>query len=90
MKSKIETMFEMLERLFDGKYNPLQFSCDMEDYFADNYDEIERENQAIATIFNIDVPELCSEGEPGFDPTHMIDGLKKRYEEAKRIYNKKQ
>lgn len=88
MKSKIETMFEMLERLFYGKYNPLQFSCDMEDYFADNYDEIERENQAIATIFNIDVPELCSEGEPGFDPTHMINGLKKRYEEAKAIYNK--
>ena len=39
---------------------------------------------------NDDVADICSEGEPGFDPTHMINCLKIRYEEAKRIYNKKQ
>ena len=88
MISKIEEAFEMFEKLFSGKYNPLQFSCDMEDFFCDNYEAIEKENKEVAGIFNIDVPELCSEGEPGFDPTHMIDGLKKRYEEAKAIYNK--
>ena len=48
MKSKIETAFEMFERLFDGKYDPLQFSCDMEQYLYDNYQEMLSEDPVLA------------------------------------------
>ena len=88
MKSAIQTMFDMQERLFKGDYDPLKFSCDMEEYFCDHYDEIEAENVEIAEIYNENLPELCSEGEPGFDPTHMIEGIKEEYKRAKAIYDK--
>ena len=48
------------------------------------------EDKETTVYLNDDVADICSEGEPGFDPTHMINCLKIRYEEAKRIYNKKQ
>lgn len=88
MKSTIQTMFDMQERLFDGKYDPLQFSCDMEDYFCQHYEEIVAENKGVAAVYNENLPELCSEGEPNFDPTHMIEGIKEEYKRAKAIYDK--
>lgn len=56
----------------------------------DNYQEMLSEDKETTVYLNDDVADICSEGEPGFDPTHMINCLKIRYEEAKRIYNKKQ
>lgn len=58
--------------------------------FYDNYQEMLSEDKETTVYLNDDVADICSEGEPGFDPTHMINCLKIRYEEAKRIYNKKQ
>ena len=75
----------MFEELFSGKYDALEFSCDMEDFFCDNYDAIKKENKDIATILNENLPELCAEGEPGFNPTHMIEELKKVYEKVKAL-----
>ncbi len=87
MQSKIKEIFNMFERLFSGNYDPLQFSLDMEDYFYENYYEIKKENSKIAKIFNSNLPELCADGEPGFDATNMIQGLKKIYKKAKKEYN---
>ncbi len=85
---KLEIVFNMFDALFNGKYDPFDFSCDMEQYLFDNYKDLQKENKATADILENDVPELCAEGEPGFDPTHMIDGLKKVYNKAKAIYEK--
>jgi hypothetical protein len=87
MKSKIKEMLLMMEELFAGEYDALKFSCDMEDFFCENYDAIEQENEYVATLLNENFPEICAEGEPGFDPTHMIEELKKVYEKVKAFCN---
>lgn len=84
----INQVFNQILKLFDGKIEPFQFSIDMPKFICDNYDEIENENVEIARIFNDYIPYICDEGEPGFDPTHMITELKKVYEKAKAIYDK--
>jgi hypothetical protein len=79
-------MYEMQEKLFNGNYDPLQFSVDMEIFFCEHYNEIEKENKEVARIYNENLPEFCSEGEPNFDPTHMINGIRDEYNRAKAIY----
>ncbi|MDE7083491.1 MAG: hypothetical protein K2O89_07315 [Clostridia bacterium] len=84
----INQILNQFQDLFNGKIKPFKFSIDMPKFICDNYDEIENENAEIAQIFNDYVPEICDEGEPGFDPTHMIAELKKVYDKAKAIYDK--
>ncbi len=81
-------VFNQFQKLFNGKIDPFKFSIDLPKFICDNYDEIENENVEIARIFNDEVPEICDEGEPGFDPTHMIAELRKVYDKAKAIYEK--
>lgn len=82
MKSKIKQVFNMFERLFSGQYDPFQFSNDMEQYLYDNYEEMLAENKEVTLFLNDEVPDICSEGEPGFDATNMITKLKKIYNQA--------
>lgn len=88
MKSKIEKAFNMFDDLFSNHYDPLQFSLDMEQYLLDNYKEMLTENKEVTDLLNANVPDICSEGEPGFDPTNMIASLKVEYEKAKALYHK--
>ena len=37
---------------------------------------------ALEEEFDLEIPDICSEGEPGFDAEHMIYELKKVYEYA--------
>lgn len=85
--SKIQQAFDMIEALLRGEYEPLQFSCDMEDFLYDNFSILERENTEVNDILQDKIPDLCSEGEPGFDPTHMIQGIRAEYEKAKAVLN---
>lgn len=80
MKYKTNTIIDMLKQLFEGKYDPLKFSIDFADYCYYNYDELEKEHKGLGYYLDQNVPDICDEGEPGFDPTHMIDELKKVYE----------
>lgn len=82
MKSKIKKILFMLEELFSGRYDALKFSCDMEKFFYNNYDSIKAENNDVARALNTYLPDICAEGIPGFDPTHMIEELKKVYEKV--------
>ncbi len=84
----INQVFKQFQDLFNGKIEPFKFSIDMPKFICENYEEIETENSDIAIIFNDYVPEICDEGEPGFNPTHMIEELKKVYIKAKAIYKK--
>ena len=86
MKSKTKHVFEMLDLLFTGKYDPCQFSCDFPDFCFKNYDELEQEYEGLGYYLDQEVPDICDEGEPGFDPTHMIEELKKVYKKVKMIY----
>ena len=87
MKTKIKALLNMLDALFAGEYDALTFSCDMEDFFFENYEYIKQENSSVADLLNENLPEICAEGEPGFDPTHMIEELKKVYEKVKAFCN---
>jgi len=84
----INQILKQFEKLFIFEYDPLRFSIDIPKLICENYDEIEIENAEIARIFNDDVPDICDEGEQGFDPTHMITELKKIYYKVKAIYEK--
>ena len=76
-----------MEDLFSGKYEALDFSCDMEEFFYKNYAFIKEENKDVARLLNTYLPDICAEGIPGFDPTHMIEELKKVYEKVLEIIN---
>ena len=85
--SKIQQAFNMIEALLQGTYEPLQFSCDMEQFLFDNASIMQQENSEVNDILQDEIPDLCSEGEPGFDPTHMLQGIKREYEKAKSLLN---
>ena len=85
MKSKTKQVLEMMEDLFNGKVDAFEFSFVLPKFIAKNFDDLEKENKEIAYYLNDDVPDICDEGEPGFDPTHMIEELKKVYEKVKAL-----
>lgn len=74
-----------MQKLFDKKVDAFEFSCYFSRLLFDNYDEIEQEYEGLAYYLDQVVPDICAEGEPGFDPTHMIDELKKVYQKALEI-----
>ena len=85
MKSKTKILLNEMQKLFDKKVDAFEFSCYFSRLLFDNYDEIEQEYEGLAYYLDQVVPDICAEGEPGFDPTHMIDELKKVYQKALEI-----
>lgn len=85
--SKIQQAFDMIETLLRGEYEPFRFSIEKEDFLCDNSSVMEKENAEVNDILQNKIPDLCSEGEPGFDPTHMIQGIRAEYEKAKAVLN---
>lgn len=75
------TIVKMLESLFDGKYDALQFSVDFPEYCYNNYDQLELENKGLGYYLDQNIPDICDEGEPGFNPTNMIEKLRIVYQE---------
>lgn len=88
MQSIIKQLLNMFEDLFNGKYEACKFSVDMPKFICQNYEIIEKEKKGLGYYLDQEVPDICDEGEPGFDPTHMIAELKKVYDKAKEIYEK--
>ena len=87
MKLHTNKVIQMLEQLFKGEDDALEFSNDFADYCYHNYYDIEKECNGLGYYLDQVVPDICDEGEPGFDPTHMIGELKKVYEKALEIIN---
>lgn len=87
MNYKTQKVIDMLRQLFEGEYDPLQFSTDFAVYCFDNYKVLEKEHVGLGYYLDQEVPDICDEAEPGFDPTHMIEELKKVYEKVLEIIN---
>ena len=85
MDYKAIKAMDMLKQLLNGKYDPLQFSTDFPAYCYENYEELEKEYEGLGYYLDQVVPDICDEGEPGFDPTHMIEELKKVYDKVLEI-----
>lgn len=87
--SKIQQAFNILEELLQGKYDPLQFSCDMEQFLFDNFSSMRQESPEVNDVLQEELPEICAEGEPGMDFTDMIEKVEREYKKAKEIYSRK-
>ena len=83
MKSSVDRLVSMLEDFFAGNYDPYIFSCDFPDFCFRNYDNLETECKGLGYYLDQKVPDICDEGEPGFDPAHMKEDLKKVYQKVK-------
>lgn len=87
MKSTIEKLTSMLEMFLNGNYEPYQFSCDFPDFCYKNYDELETECEGLGYYLDQTVPDICDEGEPGFNSTHMKEEIRKVYQKVKLYIN---
>lgn len=87
MKSKTKLILDELQKLFNGKVDAFEFSCYFPDIVYDNYDILEEEYKGLGYYLDQVTNTICDEGEPGFDPTHMIEELKKVYEKVKAFCN---
>ena len=85
MKSKTKLILDEMKKLFNGKVDAFDFSCYFSRLVFENYDEVEREYAGLAYYLDHVIPDICAEGEPGFDSTHMISELKKVYENVLEI-----
>ncbi len=84
----IDKALKMFENLFNGKYDPLEFSLDMELYLFDNSKKMNKENYEITEFLNQDTPDACALAEPNFDPTEMLEMLKPIYKKAREMREK--
>lgn len=73
-------VINMLRKLFKGEYDACVFSVEFAEFCFKNYDALEKEHKGLGYYLDQKVPDVCDEGEPGFDPTHMIEELKKVYQ----------
>lgn len=85
MKSKTKLILEEMQKMFNGEVDAFEFSCYFSKITFENYDELEKEYKGLGYYLDQVVPDICAEGEPGFDPTHMIEELKKVYEKVLKI-----
>ena len=83
-KPKGQIVLDMLEMLFNGEYDPFEFSLDFPDFCFEHYDELEEECEGLGYYLDQNAPEICDDGEPGFNPTRMITALKNVYRVARR------
>ena len=83
MKSTIKKLVSMLESFLSGNYDAFQFSYDFPDFCYKNYDNLESEFKVLGYYLDQTVPDICDEGEPCFDSTHMKGELQKVYQKVK-------
>ncbi len=81
----IDKALELMKELIDGKADPVEFSVYFADFCFDNYVALEREKEGVGYFLDQEIPDICDEGEPGFDPTHMISEIKRVYEKVKEM-----
>ena len=82
MISKTQIILNKLEELFSKKIDPFIFSIDFPSEVYNLYFDLEEEHKGLGDYLDQVSNKICDEGEPGFDPTHMIEELKKVYEKV--------
>ena len=87
VKSKTKLILDEMQKLFNKKVDAFEFSCYFPSMVFKNYDELEEEYKGLGYYLDQVANAICDEGEPGFDPTHMIEELKKVYEKVLEIIN---
>lgn len=81
----IDKALKMMEDLIDGKSNPVEFSIYFADFCFDNYDALEEEKVGVGYLLDQEIPDICDEGEPGFDSAHMIAEITRVYHRVKEM-----
>lgn len=81
----INKALRLMEELLSGEADPVEFSVYFADFCFDNYDALEQEKSGVGYFLDQEIPDICDEGEPGFDPTHMISEIKRVYVKVKEM-----
>lgn len=72
----------MIVQFLCGQYDPLRFSCDLEDKIFYNYDEIASLDAVFAKRLDDTFPEICAEYELGMDPEPFKEKIRRAYEKV--------
>lgn len=75
-------VLNMINDFLSGTYEPFAFSADLPGCLCEYYDDMYSENSAMTKILNEELPEICAEYEPGFDPAPFMAAVKREYERA--------
>ena len=78
----MDELKHMIEKFLAGESDALEFSLDLEAYLVIHYDEMYAENAAATLVLNDELPEICADYEPGFDPAPFMAAVKREYERA--------
>ncbi len=76
----MDRAIKMLEGLFNGTYDALDFSFEFQDYLCGKYDEMYRDNPRLTELLNENMPEITDIMERGMDPEPFIQQVKEEYE----------
>lgn len=66
--------------LLDKKAEEDELSCWLEFFICDNYNNIQKINQAIARFLNDEVVDICEQTEPGLEGTNFRKEIKEAYD----------
>lgn len=78
----IQKAIDMMEELLNGKADPVDFSVYFAEYCFENYDALEKDKGGVGYFLDQEIPYICDEGEPGFDPIHMISEIKRVHDKV--------
>lgn len=83
-----EFILKVRSYLSDREQDVYEFSGWLEFYLLDHYEEMRREAPEATQILNEEIPDICSEIEPGDDDTEFREKLKAEFDRAMVYYNK--
>lgn len=72
----------MQEFFADDTADAMEFSVELQDMLAYDYDELERDDPAANAILQEETPEICDEVEPNDPREPFLTKLRKEYERA--------
>lgn len=78
----MDELKNMIDSFLSGEYDPFDFSFDLPEFLIEHHIELEAENAAAFAVLEDELPEICADYEPGFDPAPFMEAVKREYERA--------
>lgn len=76
----MNVVLQLIQDFLAGRIHAWAFSCAVEDYLLDHYDEMKAENAAAAEILNDNLPDICGDCEPGISDEAIFDRVNAEYQ----------
>lgn len=56
----IQKALKMIEQFLNGDYDSETFSFDFPDFLCENFEQLKKENEAVADVLNDELPDICA------------------------------